>query len=129
MALHSGGLTLIEMMIVVALIGILAAIAIPSYQQYIERGQIREGRGALVEAAGEMERCFSQSSDYLYTDCDDNVRDASESGAYDLTVVISDDDDDYRVNATAQEEPAASGSCAALRINRDGDRTPSACWE
>ncbi|HZF85333.1 MAG TPA: prepilin-type N-terminal cleavage/methylation domain-containing protein, partial [Burkholderiaceae bacterium] len=52
------GFTLIEVMVVVAVIGILAAIAYPSYRDYVLRGQIAEGTAGLMSLQADMERHY-----------------------------------------------------------------------
>jgi len=58
------GFTLIEVMIVVGIIGILSAIAIPSYSQYVMRARITEGVGALSAMRLKMEQHFQDNRSY-----------------------------------------------------------------
>jgi type IV pilus assembly protein PilE len=61
---HSRGFTLIEIMITVAIIGVLAAIAIPSYQDYVRRGYVVDGTNALATMRADMERYFQDNRTY-----------------------------------------------------------------
>lgn len=58
------GFTLIELMIVVAIIGILAAIAYPSYQNSVEKSRRTDAKSALSGLAGAMERHYTTNSTY-----------------------------------------------------------------
>lgn len=59
------GFTLIELMIAVAIIGILASIAVPSYLEHVRKGKRSEAQGALVSLANAMEQWRLQKSNYL----------------------------------------------------------------
>jgi type IV pilus assembly protein PilE len=58
------GFTLIEIMITVAIVGLLAAIAIPSYQESVRKSRRAEARGQLLEVAQYMQRFFSQNDSF-----------------------------------------------------------------
>lgn len=58
------GFTLIELMTVVVVMGILAAVAIPSYQDYVKKGKAAEATGTLADLRIKMEQCFQDNRSY-----------------------------------------------------------------
>ncbi len=76
------GFTLIEVMVTVAIVAILAAIAVPSYRDYVTRGKLTEAFGGLADARVKMEQYFQDNRAYP-TGCV-----TTGAGATDITVQV-----------------------------------------
>jgi type IV pilus assembly protein PilE len=120
---HSAGFTLIELMIAVAVLGILAAIAIPNYTRYVERSRVTDGQAGLMQAAQEMERCYTVQSTYPSSDC--LVTTSSPEGAYG-TIALTESGASFRLQASGATRVTVG--CETLWIESDGSRGPDACW-
>lgn len=109
----SRGFTLIEVMIVVAIIGLLAAIAIPSYNAYIQRSHRTEAKNYLMAIAQRLEQNYSLSGSYNTTQ-DGVAIGAAFLNATGMTVVPPGGPARYNIGFVAGEPTAATFTLQAV---------------
>lgn len=120
---HQRGFTLIELLIALVIIGLIATIAYPSYTRYVERSVRSDGQTALLQAASEMERCYSR--EYSYEECELEMT-VSPSGHYDISFTSGrQSDGGYLLTAATQRADGCEGD---LTLSAKGERAPKACW-
>ena len=137
MQLKSRGVTLIELVVVVSIIGLLAAIAVPSYRQYVLRANRAEAKGALLNLAAAQEKFYLQNNTYATNSLLATAAPAglgltatTEKGYYTLAIANGANAAGFSATATAAGSQAADSRCASFTIDQTGARsaTNTDCW-
>ena len=136
---NTKGFTLIELMIVLAIVGILSSIAYPSYQDSVRKSRRIDGKSVVVDVAALQEKWYFQQNQYTDDAADLGVTGSSD-GFYSLSVnqtSCSSDGSCFQVIATAVGGQLEDTSCRTFAIDHTGNKTAtdsggtdatSACW-
>lgn len=135
----TGGFSLIELMIAIAIVALLVGIAIPSYTEYVVRSNRAEGKSVLMDAAQSLERCYSRFGAYNNTNCTGIFPITSENDWYVVSAPSEGDigPNSFLLEAVPQGTQATRDTkCGTLTLDHVGRRgvdddatgTASDCW-
>lgn len=135
------GFTLIEIMIVVAIVGILAAIAWPLYQDSVIRANRAEPKTELLNLAQRLQKCYTTYGRYTPEEPNkcaayesvSNTYTTQPNGYYEITIAegtTADISSSFIMTATAVKAPQTSDveDCQELKLHHTGKREPEECW-
>lgn len=132
------GLTLLELLLVMGIVGIAMSFAIPSYRDHVLRVNRTDAKTALLQAAQALERCAANAPPFAYDSATCNAAVSfpitAPSGSYRVSAVRT--ATTYVLTAAPQNRQAADTECASFTLNESGLRavtgsasaTPAKCW-
>jgi len=127
------GVTLMELLIVMVIIGLLAAIAMPAYRTYVIRGNRADAKAALLLVSSALERCYTRYNSYNDAACTVTLPHLSSERHYQVTAptrtAIA-----FTLTATPQAGQAGDTDCANFSLTSSNVKSVSGtkpweeCW-
>jgi type IV pilus assembly protein PilE len=124
-----GGFTLIELMVTIAIVAVLAAIAYPSYKEYVAKSRRAEAQALLMQSAQWMERFYAENYSYSANTAGVSVNDATmfparysqspASGTAAYNIAVAPTATTYTITATRAGTMAAD-KCGNFQITHTG---------
>ena len=126
------GVTLLELMVVVVIIGILTAIAFPNYQEFTARAKRTEAKSVLLEIASNQERFYLNANSFgNLTDLGYPDPLISDSGNYTISIPVA-DAAGFTATAAYNHGGSEHDRCTEFTIDGAGNKTSSGsignCW-
>ena len=127
------GFTLIELVIIVTVVGILAAIAIPAYTDYVVRARRADAQSVMFDLQQKQEKWRANHSTYGNLQADGSIGTATaatySTTYYNYTITFA--SGIYTINAAARGSQASKdSSCTPMTLNQSGSKTPvTGCWK
>lgn len=125
------GFSLVELMVTVSIVGIIAAIAIPSYRAHIRTGNRANAAGFMIDCASKLERFYTQNMTYsgmtIAAQC---PVPANVSSAYTIAFAAAPTATAYTLTATPTSNQSAD-KCSTLSLTSAGAKSASGtgnCW-
>ena len=135
MTTRSKGFSLIELMVTVAIVGVLGMIAIPGYRNYVLRATRAEAKQALLARAADLERCYTRNNTYVNaatTPCNVTLPDASGANYKIQAAALT--ANAFTLQAVPQGRQVADAKCGTFSLDDKGGRGatgpngPTDCW-
>ncbi len=125
------GFGLIEVLIALVIIGIIAGIAVPSYQNSVLKSRRADARASLMSVAQRLERCRTQFGTYTDAGCAVSASLDSESGHYRINVTRT--AAQFTLTANPVGGQTKDKTCTELSVNHLGQRMAEGadsdeCW-
>lgn len=123
--LKSAGMTLIEIMIVIVIVGILAGVAYPNFIDYVREARRADAMGQLLTLQMAQEEYRLKNTSYA------SIADLGitlTSDFYDFTVTNV-GGETYTLTAIAKSTQVNDTGCTEITLNQNDQKAPAVCWE